>query len=189
MINIPPQFKENFVTTPVSDRKYDLIFVGSDNPFNIKAIHWFLENVYPLLPIQIKICIVGRVSNNVSDYKNIEKHIFVEDLSSFYNQSKIAICPMLEGTGIKIKVVEALSYGLPIAGTLKSIDGFVASINNGCLVSNSPHEFSTSIQKLLTDSLYYGKIKNEGISFFNQNFSENIVTKIWEGVLENSSEL
>ena len=40
-------------------------------------------------------------------FHNIHKIDFVEDLDAIYKHSKIAICPMLTGTGLKIKVIEA----------------------------------------------------------------------------------
>jgi len=123
VINIPPSFPENFEDTN-TEKKYDLIFVGSDNPFNVLSINWFVEKVLPILPKEIKICIIGRICKHVPDHESIEKVFFADDLKTYYQKSKIAICPMLKGTGIKIKVVEAMSYGIPVVGTEKAVDGF-----------------------------------------------------------------
>ncbi|WP_426274299.1 glycosyltransferase [Chryseobacterium sp. S-02] len=182
VVNIPPSFPENFESSN-TEKKYDLIFVGSDNPFNVLSINWFVEKVLPLLPKEIKICIIGRICKHVPDHKNIEKVFFADDLKAYYHASKIAICPMLKGTGIKIKVVEAMSYGLPVVGTEKAVDGFSDKKNNGCMVSDDEKEFTDIIKNLLNDLSGYEKQKQEAIYFFKNNFSEKKSVKLWEKTL------
>lgn len=182
VINIPPSFPENFEDTN-TEKKYDLIFVGSDNPFNVLSINWFVEKVLPILPKEIKICIIGRICKHVPDHKSIEKVFFADDLKTYYHASKIAICPMLKGTGIKIKVVEAMSYGIPVVGTEKAVDGFSGKKNNGCMVSDDENEFADIIKNLLTNSSDYEKQKQEAIHFFKNNFSEKKSVELWKKTL------
>lgn len=182
VINIPPSFPENFGNEN-PEKKYDLIFIGSDNPFNIASINWFIEKVLPFLPKEIKICIIGRICKHVPDNKSIEKVFFADDLETYYHESKIAICPMLKGTGIKIKVVEAMSFGLPIVGTEKAVDGFSDKKNNGCMVSDDEKEFADIIKNLLNNSSDYEKQKQEAIHFFKNNFSEKKSVELWEKTL------
>lgn len=178
VINIPPSFPENFEDTN-TEKKYDLIFVGSDNPFNVLSINWFVEKVLPILPKEIKICIIGRICKHVPDHENIEKVFFADDLKTYYQKSKIAICPMLKGTGIKIKVVEAMSYGIPVVGTEKAVDGFSDKKNNGCMVSDDEKEFADIIKNLLNNLSDYEKQKREAIHFFRDNFSEKKSVELW----------
>ena len=84
---------------------------------------------------------------------------------------------MLSGTGLKIKVVESLSYGIPVVCNERGVDGLLSKINNGCLVSNNPNEFASFIEKLLNDEKYYNKISGEGKNFFAQSLDETIVFK------------
>lgn len=181
VINIPPSFPSH----PSSDneKKYDLIFVGSDNIFNIKSINWFFEKVYPLLPENINIVIIGRICRHLKEMKGVTLVEFSESLEEYYNQSKIAICPMLEGTGIKIKVIEALSFGLPVVGTEKAIDGFLQKTGNGCLVTNDEKIFADIITKLSNDEALYKKQKQEAVDFFENNFSEEKAIQNWKKIL------
>lgn len=178
VVNIPPSFPENF-RDENPEKKYDLIFVGSDNPFNIEAVNWFIDKVMPYFETRITVCIIGRVCKHVPDQENIEKVFFADDLKNYYSQSKIAICPMLRGTGIKIKVVEALSFGLPVVGTEKAIDGFSQKTENGCRVTDEEKILADSIQTLLSDPSDYKKQKQEAIHFFKNNFSEKKSVELW----------
>lgn len=182
VINIPPSFTTQFSND--STKKYDLIFVGSDNIFNIKSLNWFFENVYPLLPENLNIIIIGRVCCHIEKIKKIEYLEFVENLDEYYVQSRIAICPMLEGTGIKIKVIEALSYALPVVGTERAIDGFQSKSANGCLVNDAPEIFKDNIMALLHNESYYKSIKSQGKEYFDDNFSEEKAVEKWKNILK-----
>ncbi|QHS54724.1 glycosyltransferase family 4 protein [Mucilaginibacter sp. 14171R-50] len=156
----------------INERKYDLVYVGNDNVHNITAINWFFEQVYPLLRADIKLCVIGRINNHISEsYKKIDRVSFAEDLSSYYNNSKIAVCPMLNGTGIKVKVVEALAYGLPVVCTPRGIDGLPNKQNNGCLVSDDAAGFAGHIMALLNNYELYKAQSNYAKATFEGNFS------------------
>lgn len=182
VINIPPSFPSHFEKNDC-DKKYDLIFVGSENIFNIQSIQWFFDHAYPLLPQNINIVIIGRICKHIQERKGVTLIEFVESLEEYYHQSRIAICPMLEGTGIKIKVIEALSYGLPVVGTERAIDGFPSKTSNGCLVSDHPELFRDQIMSLLQDQSYYQDIKTQAKAYFKNNFSEEKAIEKWKNIL------
>lgn len=165
---IPPNNLAAAVDTP-QPKKYDLIYVASANDFNKESARWFIEKVYPLLPQHLSICIVGKVTEHIKDRPNIEKIDYIENLGELYQQSKLVICPMLQGTGLKIKVVEAMAHGLPVVCTLRGIDGLPNKINNGCLVCETPEEFAENILKVLADKELYNKLAKEGNDLY-QNF-------------------
>lgn len=168
MIKAPPA---NF--TPVADRKFDLIYIASKNPHNIEAVNWFISQVYPLLPQSLSICIIGQITKSIKDNQpNITLIPFAEDLTPYYHQSKIAICPMLSGTGTKIKVVEALSYHLPVVCNTRGVDGLVNKSNNGCLVSDYPKEFSNHIFALLRNQSLYEEQVSYAMQAFENDYEE-----------------
>lgn len=181
VINIPPSFPVCFSST--SKKKYDLIFVGSDNIFNIKSMQWFFNSVYPLLPENINILIIGKICRHLEKKEGVEQIEFSKDLQEYYDVSKISLCPMLEGTGIKIKVIEALSYGLPVVGTERAVDGFSSKYANGCLISNDPEIFKDNIMALLQNESYYQNLKTQAEEYFRNNFYEEKSIQQWKKIL------
>ena len=118
-------------------KKWDLIYVATDNPHNLASCEWFFKEVYPLLDEQVRLCVIGTIVPHIPiSNERIEKIAFAESLTPFYQQSRIAICPMLSGTGLKIKVVEAMAHGVPVVCTEKGMDGLPEKINNGCTVAD-----------------------------------------------------
>ncbi|ASZ10115.1 glycosyltransferase family 4 protein [Chitinophaga pendula] len=158
------------VRLPAVEKKYDLIYIASENIHNRRAAAWFFEKVYPLLPSHLRICLIGRINHSVTgQYSNVDRVLFAETLEQYYAQSKVAICPMLSGTGIKIKTIEALSFGLPVVCNTKGIDGMPDKSRNGCLVSDEPETFAAHIMQLLTDQHIYNQQQQwarETISMF-----------------------
>ncbi|AOW10926.1 glycosyltransferase [Flavobacterium gilvum] len=160
---------ENKFSKVSSSKKYDLIYVASSNSHNIDGANWFFKEVYPLLNKKLKILVIGKICNYISDFDNVDKLDFVENLDDYYSDSKIAICPMLSGTGLKIKVVEALSFGLPVVCNVRGVDGMVNKTNNGCLVANVPREFAADIELLINNEKVYSEISNYGKDYFANN--------------------
>lgn len=153
------------------EKKYDIIYVAGDNLHNIKAAEWFFKNVYPLLDSSIKFCIVGAINKNIFEKINIHKVSYAPDLNDYYPHARIAICPMLTGTGVKVKVVEALSYGLPVVCNPRGVDGLVNKTENGCVVTESAIDFAAAIRELLANPGYYKEISMQAASFFIKNHS------------------
>jgi len=167
MLNKP----ESISTT--EEKSFDLIYVASDNIHNQKSANWFFNEVYPLLPANVQICVIGQINEHLSiKAPNITSVNFVEDLSTYYQNAKVALCPMLTGTGTKIKVVEALSYGMPVVCNTRGIDGLIDKNNNGCLVSDDAVEFKNNIMELLTDVAVYQKQAENALATFNLNYEK-----------------
>ena len=157
--------------------EFDILYVASENPHNLRAAAWFFSNVYPLLDSNYRIAVVGKISKHIKDYKNVKKFDFIDDLSAIYQKSKISICPMLSGTGVKIKVLESLSFGLPVVTQLRGVDGLPNKTRNGCFVAENEQEFASYIDILLTDTFFYKNASKDVRAFYNENYSKDIIYK------------
>jgi len=160
-----------------TNKVFDIIYIASDNPHNNIGAKWFFDKVYPLLSNAINIVVVGNVTRTIKNYSNVTKIDFTENLDTYYANSKIVICPIFTGTGLKIKVIEALSYGLPVVCNEKGVDGMINKINNGCLVTDNPSEFANYIESLLTDTSYYESITSASKNYFLENNEKTEVYK------------
>lgn len=149
---------------------YHLVFVGSDNPHNIKGLTWFFEKIYPLLDTEVRILVIGSVGRHITLPVNAAACERVDEISGCYDTCGIALCPLLTGTGMKIKVIEALAHGLPVVTTPHGVFGFPSMDKNGCIVANSPGEFARAIRLLLKDETYYRNTCREGREFFQEYF-------------------
>ncbi|GAO41042.1 glycosyltransferase [Flavihumibacter petaseus] len=171
---------------PMQQRRYDLLYVATDNPHNLRSASWFFTEVYPKLDKNLRICAIGTIVPHLpEDLPNLEKISFAPDLRDYYSQAKIAICPMLSGTGVKIKVVEAMAYQLPVVCNERGIDGLPDKTRNGCSVTNDPVAFADAIATLLNDNNFYQQQSRWAFECFKNNFERAAVYQKLDNILEN----
>ena len=157
------------------EKIYDILFIGSANPHNIKGISWFFKQVYPLINLNFKILIVGSITKYVPKLRNLHCVDYLPNIDIAYKKSRITICPMLGGTGMKIKVVEALSYRIPVVTTLKGLNGIPCEYYNRFLVTDDSDRFAQIILKLLKNIEYYRQAVKSQNEVFNSLFNRQVV--------------
>lgn len=108
--------------------KIKLLFIGALDWYpNLQGIQWFMEKVFPLLPENFELEIVGRNAAKAFPLNNstrIHIHSDVGAVEPFYLSADIFISPVFAGSGINIKMLEAASYGIPIVATPFSLRGY-----------------------------------------------------------------
>ena len=181
---LPPEFKTD--KKPLKERRWDIYFIGFDNPFNVEGLKWFLEEVYPLLSKNIKIVLVGSATKHIENkYVNVDIIPFAPSLEDIYADVKIAICPMFQGTGMKVKVVEAMAQGFPIVCNERGVDGFPDKTMCGCLVTQEAQEFADYLNKLVVEEdFYYSQcecVEKYYMKIFdNEKYENMLVDKLCE---------
>lgn len=103
-----------------------MLFVGSRNVINVKAVELFVERVLPEIRARVgqaHLALVGSVCDEVDDHPGIVKLGVVDDLSQAYASAEVVVIPTTFGTGLKIKTIEALGYGKPVVSTAVGAEG------------------------------------------------------------------
>ncbi|WP_438481989.1 glycosyltransferase [Oleiharenicola lentus] len=129
-----------------------LIFVGSDNAFNVEGLTWFLSEIWPRIrkgfpAVTLDIC--GSIERAVALRPDgVVFHGIVPSLKSFYERSAIAIVPLRRATGLNIKLVEAAAFGRAIVATPATLKG-APFLRGALIVADSPEEFAEAVLRLL----------------------------------------
>lgn len=117
------------------DQKNVLVFVASDNKINVDAIFYFISNIfYKLIEVEkqkMQLIIAGSVCNAIDLENHIPSQIanYVQLYGQFnfpidvYSKASVAINPIKAGTGLKIKLIEALSFGVPVVSFAEGSQG------------------------------------------------------------------
>lgn len=104
----------------------NVLFVGSNNDPNREALHYFLNNIWGKVHNKVpdaQFMIAGDVSNSVKESPDYIKVGYVEDLADIYKEARVVVNPMLSGTGLPIKTIEAMAYGKPVVATASGARG------------------------------------------------------------------
>ncbi len=156
--------------------EFDLLFVGSDHPSNKRGIAWFFNSVFPALPEGTRIMCVGRIVQHIGEYRNVTKKEFEEDISEAYSRSRIAIIPLLDGTGMKVKLIEALAHGVPVVTTTAGLSGIPGELRKQFITADDPGQFAQAVGHLLTDRQFYSEYTETLRKLFDAEFSTAAVT-------------
>lgn len=162
VIHEMPEVKYGF-----EDRR-GILFVGNFNHTpNIDAVEFFAREVFPLVAQSLPDVQVYVVGNNSSkkigslNSRNLVIVDYVEDLSEYYGKCRIAIAPLRYGAGLKGKVVESLSYGVPVVTTSIGAEGTGLQDGKEILVADDPHEMARKIVNAYSDKeIWEGLSKN-----------------------------
>ena len=149
---------QDIVDTRGGDKKWDLLFVGaSGNWPNLECMNWFLEFVWPEILAenpQVELVIAGSIggilTENQKSLANVRIVGFVTDLAEAYSSSRIAIVPLLSGSGVKIKLVEALAHCKPVISTDIGAEGLPLKNGTHYLQAEGAQEWISTILQLLS---------------------------------------
>jgi glycosyltransferase involved in cell wall biosynthesis len=103
-------------------------FIGAANSVNSVNVRRFLvrfDRWVRLYNLPVRVVLAGNMCRSITrDYEFVDKLGRVETLAEFYDRIDCVIAPLEFSTGMKIKVAEALSWGLPVVATQNAFDGF-----------------------------------------------------------------
>ncbi|HEY0955631.1 MAG TPA: glycosyltransferase, partial [Roseateles sp.] len=111
---------------PFRERLQRLLFVASAYLPNQQGLHCFLHEVWPRLAgLGLQLDVVGQIgpAMRLRSVHGMQVHGPVDDLDAAYAASDLAINPVVSGSGLKIKSVEALAHGLALVGTPHALRG------------------------------------------------------------------
>lgn len=175
-----------------AEQRRDLLFIGGfwHQP-NADAIIWFVAEIWPLvrayLP-DIKLSIVGPNADSevcsLGLRPGIEFIGFVPDLDTTFAEHRVLIAPLRFGAGMKGKVAQSLSYGLPVVGTSIAAEGMGLVRDKHILVADQPDEFAANIIRLIEDDHLWQQMSRDGQAHIRQNFSIEVVNRTLLSVLE-----
>lgn len=154
ILDIPGQ-----VADPQKPCPQTIGFIGSRNRHNVEGLRLFLANHWPrirqALP-DVRLIVAGDITLQDGDYPGVDLVGRVDDLwRDFYANCAFTINPCVSGTGLKIKTVEAMSFGLPVVSTPEGCSGMESSIGAGILCHDmSSADFTDSCITLLSDAAY-----------------------------------
>lgn len=152
----------------------DIVFFGAmDRPENNLSALWFIDKVMPLLSNDYRYVVVGNKPSAELRHRANDRIIitgFVDDIRSYFENSLCFVSSLLLGAGIKVKVIEAMSSGIPIICNDISIEGIQCKDKEDFLLCREIEDYVNAI-KDVSRIEYAKKIGNNGKAFIEKNFN------------------
>jgi polysaccharide biosynthesis protein PslH len=162
----------------------DFLIVSSANMPNYHSLCWFLDEVWDdSLNSRATLRIIGNIDYVFQSEKDTRYKKFgdifqsrVENVSAWYDRAYTVLAPVIEGQGISIKTIEALSYGKPFLFSPMALRGFESEPVTKRLkgLCSSAEEFKKSLWLQIEQKRNIAKKNLEAENVYNSLFSPEV---------------
>ena len=160
--------------------EHSLIFAGGMNWYpNRNAMLFFVDKVWPLLKKEIpdiNMTIVGqdppqKLTDVAPNDNNFKVTGYVDDVRPYIDQATVFICPIRDGGGTKLKILDALAMGKAIVADPISCEGIDVVDGESVLLAETPDEYVDCVKRLFDDAALLQKLGNNGRKLILDKYS------------------
>jgi GT2 family glycosyltransferase len=141
---------------PRGREPFTMLFVGGfKHDPNRVAMDWFVARVLPLVLArhpQARLVVAGSdppPAHAWPDYAgSLELLGFVDDVREPLGRYSVFVCPILSGSGVRVKLLEAYAAGIPVVSTRVGAEGLAGKDGEFCALADDPAAFADRIAAL-----------------------------------------
>jgi glycosyltransferase involved in cell wall biosynthesis len=164
-------------------------FIGALNwEPNVQGLRWFAEQVWPVVCKTIPAAtlhIAGRGAPATAPSwlrgRNINWLGEVDDARQFMASVNVMIAPLFAGSGLRIKIIEAMSIGKPVVATTVAVNGIPALDGRELFIADEASSFSSALVNLLKDWELRKSTGETAVSLVKERYDNTVLTA---GLLE-----
>ena len=132
-----------------------VLFVGSQTAPNIDALQWLIEEIWPSILRRrptARLLVVGSVMWAYSPrVPGVEYLGVVSDLGRLYEGAGVVISPLRAGSGLKVKLIEAMGWGKAVVATSVTAQGIQSLVENAIVIADSSAAIVEETLRLMSD--------------------------------------
>jgi glycosyltransferase involved in cell wall biosynthesis len=178
----PAGINTNYWQPSAKENPYHIFHLGSLEWMpNREAVLWFLKDVWPLiisLDKRFHLFIAGK---NMPDfmkqmkYENVVMAGEVKDGAEFVSDKAITVVPLLSGSGIRLKILEAMAASKLVISTTIGAQGIDYENGKNILIADKPEEFAAIFKQIALDANYYSNVSKNGFELIKSKYSNDAV--------------
>jgi glycosyltransferase involved in cell wall biosynthesis len=166
------------------ERRRGLLFVGSTHPPNVDAVDYYAGRLAPRIARAlpgVELTVVGEASKAVAERwarsgapANGAVHLagFVPALEDYYRSARVYVAPLRYGAGVKGKILEAMSHGVPVVTTSVGAEGIPIVPGVDALVADDEEAFANAVAKLYRCRDTWTAIRANARRLIDEHYSE-----------------
>ena len=153
------------------DKPQRVTFLGGLHwPPNAEGITWFFREVWPKVRQQFPnavFTVIGKdppaeIITYAASAEDVEVTGYVPDPTPYLMETAVFIVPLLAGGGMRVKIIDAWSWALPIVSTTIGAEGIQYQDGENILIADSAADFGRAIGRLLGDPQMAGELATAG---------------------------
>ena len=176
------------------DERQGLMFIGGflHQP-NEDGVLWFVEQVLPRIRSRLPgvvFTIVG--SNPTPAIQALQGEVikvtgYVADVAPFFRRHRVFVSPLRYGAGVKGKIGQSLSFGLPVVTTSVGAEGMGIEDGRHALIADSAELFADRVVELYNNQELWQLLSNQGVELIEARFSPAVIGKSLRELLANGA--
>jgi glycosyltransferase involved in cell wall biosynthesis len=176
-----------------ADRSGMLFVGGFGHPPNEDAVRWFIAEVLPRVRAvrpDMALHVVGDIdatARRAIEGEGVVVHGRVADLAPLHAQALVSVAPLRFGAGVKGKVNQAMSHGLPVVLTTIAAEGMHLRDGIDALVADSPEAFADAILRLAHDESLWFSVSDASVENVRRHFSIDNAREALRHALESAA--
>ena len=165
-------------------RPLTMLFVGSfrHDP-NRVAVEWFVREVLPLIrerQPQAKLMVAGSDPPPPHVYVaaagSLDLLGYVDDIRRPLAEFAVFVCPVLSGSGVRVKLLEAFAAGIPVVSTTLGAEGLADRDGEICALADDPRAFAERVLTLFEDPHAAGEMASRARAEVEANWDMRVLT-------------
>lgn len=173
------------------ERSKRVTFLGGLHwPPNAAGVMWFVEHVWPAVHTafpEAVLTIIGKdpppaLSYVAAQAAHIEATGYVVDPSALLEETAVFIVPILAGGGMRVKILDAWAWALPIVSTSIGVEGIDCTDNQDLLVRDSPEGFADAVCGLLADQERAAELGLSGRQTVEERYDWHRCYQSWDEI-------
>jgi polysaccharide biosynthesis protein PslH len=167
----------------VGDADFRLLFIGSEEHFpNRDGLRWLLKEVWPQVLSRIpsiKLRVIGSWRDGTIaqlSAAGVEFAGFVADLAAAL-KGGVMLVPIRIGSGIRVKILDAMFHGIPVISTSVGCEGIPASNELEILIRDDSEGFADAIVRMAKDRELRERLASAGRDLVSKVYSPDQVRR------------
>jgi glycosyltransferase involved in cell wall biosynthesis len=163
---------------------------GLHYPPNAQGVLWFAREIFPQVlaaaPDAV-LTVIGKQPPPELHELGIPAHNldvtgYVDDPTPYLAETGAFIVPLLAGGGMRVKIIDGWTWGLPIVSTRVGAEGVEAVHGHNMLLADAPHDFARAVIDLLCDPARNAAIAAGGRRTVLERYNWKTVYRSWDQI-------
>ncbi|MBN1220195.1 MAG: glycosyltransferase [Anaerolineae bacterium] len=171
--------------TRASGQKRITFLGGLHWPPNAEGILWFAKQVFPRVRTEIPEAILTVIGKNPPAGlagEGVEATGYVTDLSPYLAETTVFIVPLHAGGGMRVKILDAWSWGLPIVSTTIGAEGIDIQPGQNILIADTVPDFAQAVIRVLQEPALAQQLAQEGRQTVRQKYDWRRIYPAWDKI-------
>jgi len=166
---------------PLEGRR-DLLFIGGfEHRPNVDAVSWFVAEILPRILLRLPDVVLHVVGSRPTEQvlalasPSVRVVGYVPDAAPCFERARVFVSPLRYGAGMKGKIGQAMSFGLPVVTTSIGAEGLRLVDGEHALVADEPASFAAAVVRAYEDPTLWARLSEASWHHVERHFSARAV--------------